>query len=119
MYVSYSLIYINFIAIINFVSFILDCPFQSVSILNIPRIKISVGKLAVLVCRVSGMAVEWWRNDVNVTDLATRLNHNKESFYIAPTSSPHSAVYTCKVIDHVENVKCTKSANVTVIVTQK
>ena len=65
------------------------------------------------------MAVEWWRNDVNVTHLATRLNHNKESFYIAPTSTPHTAVYTCKVIDHVENVKCTKSANVTVMVTEK
>ena len=65
------------------------------------------------------MAVEWWGNDVNVTSSATRLNRNKQSFYIAPTSTPHTTVYTCKVIDHVENVKCTKSANVTMIVTEK
>ena len=75
--------------------------------------------IAVLVCRVFGMAVEWWENDVNITSSATRLNHDNESFYRVPTKTPHSTVYTCKVVDHVENVKCTKSANVTVIVTEK
>ena len=65
------------------------------------------------------MVVEWYRNNVNVTDFATRLNHNKESFYIAPTNMPHTTVYTCKVIDYVENKKCTKSTNVTVTVTKK
>ena len=81
---------------------------------------ISVGNLAaVLVCKVSGMAVEWWRNDVNVTHYATRLDHNQESFYKVPTSTPHTTIYTCKVIDYVGNEKCTKSANVTVIVTKK
>ena len=104
----------------NFVSFFLDCPFQSVSILNRSPVMISVGKVVVLVCNVSGMAVEWWENEVNVTSSrsATELNHNKKSFYIVPTSTPHTTVYTCKVIDLVENVKCTKSANVTVIVTE-
>ena len=98
----------------------LDCPFQSVSILNESPLMVTVGNnVSVLVCKVSGMAadVEWCKND---TDCHTsRLDKNQESYFRVLTRTQHTTVYTCKVISRVENVNCTKSANITVIVTKK
>ena len=95
-------------------SHFLDCPFQSVSILNESPLMVTVGNLVVLVCRVSGMAVEWCKNDADCH--VSSLNKNQESFFVVPTRTQHTTVYTCKVTDHVGNVNCTKSASITVIV---
>ena len=100
-------------------SHFLDCPFQSVSILNESPLMVTVGNLSVLVCRISGsgMAIKWCNSDGDCHN--SILNGNQESYFRVPTRTQHTTVYTCKVINRVENVNCTKSANITVIVTKK
>ena len=97
----------------------LDCPFQSVSILNESPLMVTVHSVTVLVCRVSGsgMAIKWCKSDDDCHN--SILNGNQESYFRVPTRTQHTTVYTCTVIDRVGNVNCTKSANITVIVTKK
>ena len=78
---------------------------------------VTVGNVSVLICEFSGMAVEWCKNGTGCR--ASNLIEKQKSFFNIPTSTQHTTVYTCKVTDHVGNLNCTKSANITVIVTKK
>ena len=76
---------------------------------------INVGSLAILYCRAIGKPiprVQWYKDDTTVNPISSYFQQP----FIVPTNMPHTTVYTCKGTNYIENVKYTRSANITVIV---
>ena len=76
---------------------------------------INVGSLAILYCRATGNPiprVQWYKDDTAVNPVSTPFQQT----LIVPTDMPHTKVYTCKGTNYIENMKHTRSANVTVTV---
>ena len=102
-------------AINNLLIFI-DPPF--VLIENESPYMTNVGSLAVLYCRATGNPiprVQWYKDDTAVNPVSTPF----QQVFIVPTDMPHTTVFTCKGTNYIENMKHTRSANVTVTVTVK
>ena len=90
----------------------LDCPF--VFIANKSPYMVKVGSLAILFCSATSKPsplVQWCKDKVTC-----RSPHLDQSFYVVATNVPHTTIYTCKAMNYVANVKCSRSANITVIV---
>ena len=77
---------------------------------------VKVGSLTILFCSATGRPsplVQWCKDGTQVTCRSSRLD---QSFYVVLTDVPHTTTYTCKAMNYVANVKCSRSANITVIV---
>ena len=75
----------------------------------------NVGSVAILSCKAIGKPiprVQWYKDDTTVNPISSTLLQP----FIVPTDVPHTTVYTCKGTNYIENVKYTRSANITVIV---
>ena len=91
-----------------------DPPF--VSIANESPYMTNVGSLAILYCRAIGKPiprVQWYKDDNAVNPISSSF---QQTFIVPTTNIPHITVYTCKGTNYIENVKYTRSANITVIV---
>ena len=98
--------------IILFLFISLDCPF--VFIANKSPYIIKVGSLAILFCSATSKPsplVQWCKDEITC-----RSPQLDQSFYVVPTNVPHTTIYTCKAMNYVANVKCSRSANITVTV---
>ena len=109
--VWYSHCYVATINNIILVYF-LDCPF--VSIANKSPYMVKVGSLAILLCSATSKPsplVQWCKEEITC-----HPPHLDQSFYVVPTNVPHTTIYTCKAVNYIADVKCSRSANITVIV---
>ena len=111
MYVGYVTISIAVIICNLFIP--VDPPF--VSIANESPYMTSVGSLAILYCRAIGKPiprVQWYKDNTTVNPISSPFQQS----FVVPTDLPYTTVYTCKGTNYIENVKYTRSANITVIV---
>ena len=74
--------------------------------------RVTVGFRLTLYCSACGLplpTVQWYIND-------SPANHQPPEFYLVPTTSAHTTVYTCIATNNAGNMTHVVSKNITVIV---